>query len=168
MSKEIVEKIKALAYENINKKLEKEREKTEKRIADDLADVEKALSYIANRLVYKTVSNSFCVSDYVLATEEMFFNDYNKEVEYSPGLKFSNDYRDGWLFLINGEFYYDVRKIIKNYERDFDYFKRRFTDLNESFKDLVKKYEVLKTKDKQIKSILEQLEKVKIEEEVTE
>lgn len=85
MSKEIVEKIKALAYENINKKLEKEREKTEKRIADDLADVEKALSYIANRLVYKTVSNSFCVSDYVLATEEMFFNDYNKEVEYSPG-----------------------------------------------------------------------------------
>lgn len=56
-NKDVVSKIKELAYENVNKKLEEERKLTEERIKKDLYDVSTFLKYIQNRTVFKIIKN---------------------------------------------------------------------------------------------------------------
>ena len=90
-NKDIISRIKEKAYENVNRKLEEERKKTEDKINNELVDVEKCLSYIKNRLVYKIIKENYQTTKYVLADEEMFFDDYNKEGKWHKGIYFPDD-----------------------------------------------------------------------------
>lgn len=165
-NKEIIEKIKAKAYENVNRKLEEERKKTEDKINNELADVEKCLSYIKNRLVYKTINKNYLPIKYVLADEEMFFEDYNKEPKWDKGIYFTED--KNYLFRVNDEYYYDVRNLMKDYRKSFEKYHDDLARLNEKFIELEKGYEKLKAQELNVKSMIEQLQKVEIEEEEKE
>ena len=90
-NKDIISRIKEKAYENVNRKLEEERKKTEDKINNELADAEKCLSYIKNRLVYKIIKENYRTTNYVLADEDMFFDDYNKETNWYKGIYFPHD-----------------------------------------------------------------------------
>ena len=139
----IIAKIKESAYENVNKKLEKERKKVEDKVNNELVYVEKCLQYIGNKMVYKIVKGKYYTENYELADEKTFFEDYNKETDYvwQKGIQFfdlkSKPYEP--LFKVNGESYYDMRYIIRNYE--------------ETFKDIlekINKYEDVKKSKKKI------------------
>lgn len=80
MNKEIISKIKEIAYENVNKKIEEERKETERKINSELEIVETVLKYIKNKLLFKKVGDSWRQNyEYEIVTEEIFFEDYSKE-----------------------------------------------------------------------------------------
>ena len=117
----IIAKIKESAYENVNKKLEEERKKVEDKINNELIDVERCLQYIQNKMVFKIIKSSWSHTGiYVLADENTFFEDYSKEPKYSfdKGIKFANSSSKPYepLFNVNGEHYYDMRYIVRNYD----------------------------------------------------
>lgn len=168
--KDIISKIKELAYENVNKKLEEEKLATEKKIKEDIDKVEKVLSYIKNKLIYKKVKgiNGWNTENYVLVNEEIFFNDYNNEPDslYRRGIDFyeKRQYSDP-LVSVNGVRYYDIRNIIRNYKSKFDDHKRSLDRLNENFKEIEKQGELLLKQEGNIKKLIEEYKKVEINEE---
>ena len=162
-NKDIISRIKEKAYENVNRKLEEERKKTEDKINNELADVEKCLSYIKNRLVYKIIKENYHSTNYVLADEEMFFNDYSREGKWHKGIYFPHD--EKYLFRVNGTEYYDVRNLLPKYREDFKKYWDKLRDLNERFASLEEGYKKLIAQELNVKSMLEQLKKVEITEE---
>lgn len=170
MNKEdIISKIKEKAYENVNKKIEEERKRTEDKISHELEEVSRCLKYITNKLVFKKITNDYKPVKYVLADEKMFLEDYNKESKWDKGIKFKgeNDKDYEPLFKVNGEYYYDIRYLIRCYEEDFGYYQKRLNELSERFRDIEKCAEELKKQEPQIKKLIEQYKKVEID-EVTE
>lgn len=161
-NKDIISKIKEKAYENVNRKLEEERKKTEDKINNELVDVEKCLSYINNKLVYKTIKENYRPIKYVLADEEMFFDDYNKEPKWYKGICFPVD--KDYLFRVNDEYYYDVRNLMKDYRKGFVEYRDDLARLNENFIKIEEGYKKLIDQEQNVKSMLEQLKKVEIEE----
>lgn len=165
-SKDIVSKIKELAYENVNKKLEEEREKTELKIKRDLEKVNKCLEYITNRMVFKIIEDSHYTREYRLANEEMFFNDYSidSKIAWRKGIIFREEekYKYDALFTVNGESYYDMRYIIRSYEKTFERYEDDLKRLNENFNEIKKAAERLKEQEPLIKSFIEQYKKIDI------
>ena len=49
-------KIKEMAYENVNKKIEEEKKETERKINSELEIVEETLKYIKNKLIFGNTS----------------------------------------------------------------------------------------------------------------
>lgn len=168
MNKEIISKIKEKAYENVNKKLEEERKETERKINSELEVVEEILKYIKNKLIFKKVGDSWH-PNYVLVTEEMFFEDYNNEPEYNKGIGVNHGRKNKWDYFIkvNGEYYYDVRYIIANYEEDYENLRNRMSDLKITFSNLEREAEELLALEPKIKKLLEQYREVEIEEKVS-
>lgn len=166
-SKDIVSKIKELAYENVNKKLEEEREKTELKIKRDLEKVNKCLEYITNKMVFKIIGDSYYTREYRLANEEMFFNDYNidSKIAWRKGIIFREEEEKSKydaLFTVNGESYYDMRYIIRSYEKTFERYEGDLKRLNENFNEIKKAAERLKEQEPLIKSFIEQYKKIDI------
>ena len=166
--KDIISKIKEKAYDNVNKKLEEERQKTEEKINSELEEVEEVLKYINNKLLFKEIGNSWNCN-YALVTEEIFFDDYTKEGEYSwqKGIKINHKREKKYdpFILVNGERYYDIRYIIRNYQETFDYYSERLRNLASSFNEIEEKAEELKKKEPLIKKLIEEYQKVDIEED---
>lgn len=170
MNKDIVSKIKELAYENVNKKIEEEKKETERKINEEIEIVEEILKYIKNKLLFKKVGDNWN-GKYVLATEEMFFEDYNKKSEYNwrNGLLIKHNREKKWdeFIKVNGESYYDVRYIIRNYEEDFNYLDERLIRLKSEFREIEAKKDKLLKEEPKIKRLLEQYQKIEIEEQKT-
>lgn len=165
----IISKIKAVAYDNVNKKLEEERRKNEDKINNELNDVEKCLAYIKNKLVYKIVKNGWNTVGYELADEDMFLTDYtdnSKNTYYYRGIQFfdTDDEHGQPLFKVNGEGYYDIRKIIWNYKEDFDNYSKKLCRLNEDFNNISRKADELKKQELHIKKLIETYKQVEIDE----
>ena len=171
--KDIIAKIKASAYENVNKKLEEERKKTEDKINNELTQVETCLKYINNKLVFKIIKSSWTTEgEYILADENIFFEDYNKEPEYrfNRGIKFYNPKSKPYdpLFVVNGEAYYDIRYIIRNYEERFNDYTRRLNNLRETYDKVKEMANKLIKQESQIKKLIEQYKQVDIDESFLE
>lgn len=172
-NKDIIAKIKASAYENVNKKLEEERKKTEDKINNELTQVETCLKYIGNKMVFKIIKSSRTTDgEYTLADENTFFEDYNKEPEYSfnRGIKFYNSKSKPYepLFVVNGEAYYDIRYIIRNYEERFNEYARRLNNLRENYDTVKEMADKLIKQEPQIKKLIEQYKQVDIDESFLE
>ena len=167
MNEEIISKIKEIAYENVNKKLKKEREETERKINSELAIVETVLKYIKNKLLFKKVGDSWW-QDYKMVTEEMFLTDYSREPEHSwsKGIEIKYQREKNWDYFIkiNGIYYYDVRYIIRNYEEDFNNLNRRLNRIREDFSKIEEIKQNLLEQEPKIKNLLEQYQEVEIEE----
>lgn len=167
----IISKIKAVAYDNVNKKLEEERRKNEDKINNELNDVEKCLAYIKNKLVYKIIKDGRNTVGYELADEDMFFTDYTNEPKntYSHlGIQFFDTcdrYRHP-LFKVNGEEYYDIRKIINRYEEDFNDYAERLRRLSADFNEISKRANELKKQEPHIKKLIEAYKQVEINETI--
>lgn len=168
MNKEIISKIKEMAYENVNKKLEEEKKETERKINSELEIVEETLKYIKNKLIFKKVGDDW-KHDYVLVTEEMFFEDYSNEPKncWNKGIEIRYNREKKWdcFIRVNGNNYYDVRYIIANYEEDFDVLDKRLNDLRERFSEIEKREKKLLEQEPKIKKLLEQYQKIEIMEE---
>ena len=171
--KDIIAKIKASAYENVTKKLEEERKKTEDKINNELAQVERCLKYINNKMVFKIVKSSWSsVGEYILANENIFFEDYTEESEYNyiRGIKFYDSKSKPYepLFTVNGASYYDMRYIIRNYEERFNECTRRLNNLRETYDRVEEMANVLIKQEPQIKKLIEQYKQVEIDESFME
>lgn len=166
--KNIISKIKEQAYENVNKNLEKEKKKIEEKIKEEIDEVEEILKYIKNKLIYKKVGSNWNYN-YALVTEEMFFQDYNTEPEYNwrKGIEIRHNRENKYepFIKVNGEDYYDIRYIIRNYEEDFEKFYRRLNNLNQQFRDIENGVRELKSEEPAIKKLIEEYQSVNIEEE---
>lgn len=166
--KDIISKIKEKAYDNVNKKLEEERQKTEEKINSELEEVEEVLKYINNKLLFKETGDGWNYN-YALVTEEIFFDDYTKEGKYSwqKGIKINHKREKKYdpFILVNGESYYDIRYIIRNYQERFDCYNVRLQNLASSFREIEDRVEELKKKEPLIKRLIEEYQKVEIEED---
>ena len=165
----IIAKIKESAYENVNKKLEEERKKIENKVNNELKDVERCLQYINNKMVFKIIKSNWShIGTYVLADENTFFEDYNREPKYSfdKGIKFADSNSKSYesLFKVNGESYYDMRYIIRNYDEKFNVYSRRLSNLHEQFNKIEEAVNDLKRQEPCIKKLIEQYKKVEIDE----
>lgn len=169
MNKEIVSKIKEMAYENVNKKLEEEKKETERKINSELEVVEEILKYIKNKLIFKKVGDNWKY-DYVLVTEDIFFKDYSSEPKnyWNKGIEIKHKREKKWDYFIkvNGEYYYDVRYIIAGYKEDFDILDNRLNQLREYFSKIEEIEENLLKQEPKIKRLLEQYQEVEIVEKV--
>lgn len=152
--KDIISRIKEKAYENVNKKIEEEREATESKIKNELKTIERCVEFIEKHLVFKKVNGN-----YVLATSDMFFYDYSKQPKYSynSGVKIKENRRiyEPW-FTVNGESYYEIRYIIGKYEEDFSRLTKRAEQMYETIRGLEESWKTLEQEQKSIKSLLEQ------------
>lgn len=152
--KDVISKIKEKAYENVNRKIEEERERTENKIKNELETVKRCVEFIENHLVFKKVNYN-----YVLATSDMFFEDYSKQAKYSfnQGVQIKENRRiyEPW-FTVNGESYYEIRYIIGKYEEDFSRLNKRAEQMYETIRDLKESWGTLEKEQKSIKTLLEQ------------
>lgn len=152
--KDVISKIKEKAYENVNKKIEEERERTENKIKNELETVKRCVEFIENHLVFKKINYN-----YILATSDMFFEDYSKQPKYAfdSGVKIKENRKayEPW-FKVNGESYYEIRYIIGKYEEDFATITRKAYQLHETIRNLKESWENLEKEQKSIKSLLEQ------------
>ena len=168
----IIAKIKEAAYENVNHKLEEERKRVENKINHELVDVERCLQYINNKLVYKIIGDWYSTKEYRLADENIFFKDYTKEVksDWNRGIKFYDISIKPTepLFKVNGESYYDIRYIIKNYEENFNWYAERLNSLRDRFTEISKAAQELKMQESHIKKLIEQYKNVEIDESYLE
>lgn len=168
----IIAKIKESAYENVNKKLEEERKKVEDKANHELVDVERCLQYISNKMVYKIEKGKYYTENYVLADENTFFTDYNREPNYNwqRGIQFfgsdSKPYEP--LFKVNGQSYYDMRYIIRGYEERFNDYTRRLNDLREQFNKVTEMANELVKQEPKIKKLIEQYKQIEIDESFRE
>ena len=165
---DIISKIKEQAYENVNKKIEEEKKATEAKINKELDVVEEILKYINNKLIFKIVGDIWNCN-YVLVTEEIFFEDYNKEPKYDwqKGIEINHNKERKYdhFIKVNGERYYDIRYIIANYEEAYNGYKNRLQNLNESFREIEGKARELKGKELAIKKLIEEYQMLKLEED---
>lgn len=168
----IIAKIKEAACENVNHKLEEERKRVENKINHELVDVERCLQYINNKLVYKIIGDWYSTKEYRLADENMFFEDYTKEVknDWNRGIKFYDISSKPTepLFKVNGESYYDMRYIIKNYEEKFNRYAEQLNSLRDRFAEISKAADELKKQTPHIKKLIEQYKNVEIDESYLE
>ena len=169
----IIAKIKEAAYENVNKKLEEERKKVENKVNNELKEVERCLHYIKNKMVFKIIKNNWStVGVYTLADENTFFDDYNREPEYSynKGIRFFDSSSKPYepLFKVNGQSYYDIRYIIRNYEERFNDYTCRLNNLRKQFNEVEEMASDLIKQEPQIKKLIEQYKQVEIDESYLE
>ena len=171
MNKGIELKIKEIAYKNVNKKIEEGRKRVEHKINSELEVVEEILKYIKNKLIFKKVGDNW-KWEYVLVTEDIFFEDYSSEPENSwhKGIEINHEREKKWEYFIrvNGNDYYDIRYIIANYEEDFNFLDRRLNELRESFSRIERIERNLLEQEPKIKKLLEQYQEIEIAEKVSE
>ena len=165
---DIISKIKEQAYENVNKKIEEEKKATEAKINKELDAVEEVLKYIKNKLIFKEIGDSWGCN-YVLVTEKIFFEDYNKKSKYDwqKGIEINHNRERKYepFIKVNGERYYDIRYIIANYEQTFNGYKQRLQNLNERFREIEDEAQKLKGREPAIKKLIEEYQVLELEEE---
>lgn len=162
-NKDIIAKIKEQAYENVNRKIEEERKKTENKIDKELDDVNKCIELINQKMIFKKKKNSYSYN-YVLATTDMFFEDYSKEnTSWNRGIKFpERKYKYMPYFTVNGEDYYDVRFIIGAYEEDVSNLKRRSENLWRTINEIESEMNDMIKEQHQVKKLLQEYQELNV------
>lgn len=126
MEKSVTEKIRELADKTLREKIEAETKVVNDAAERDRQVIETCLEMIEKNLVYKDIEQIGWGHKYVLATADMFYEDYVKEPKnsWNRGIKLTEYKRgdDGYLyygvFTVNGERYYDMRYLLRKYEKD--------------------------------------------------
>lgn len=161
--KDIVSKIKEMAYENVNKKIEEERKLTEEKINNELQLVSRCIDLINDNMVFKVIDGYN--KHYVLATPEMFFEDYSKEpkFDFKKGIKFYDDkhYYDPW-FIVNDEKYYDVRYIIGRYAENWGKLKTSFDILKRQISIFENEWNEMLNDQKNVKEVIEEYNRLHV------
>lgn len=161
--KDIISKIKEMAYENVNKKIEEERKLTEEKINNELKMVSRCIDLINDNMVFKKTGGY--IKHYVLATPDMFFEDYSKEPNYKwkKGINFPDNkhYYDP-IFNVNGEAYYDVRYIIGRYAEDWGKLKTSFDNLKRQMVNFENEYKEMIATQRNVKEVIEEYNRLHV------
>ncbi len=147
-----------VARKMADEKLGKEKERVAERIRNELDDVKKAVEMVRSGLCYKKV-DKYGIKRYLFATEEMLLHDYLTEPENSytsRGLRFSKDAAGhGCIFIVNGIYYYDMRYILNEYEKDVIKEKNRITGYDDRLDELIIEFKRLLEEHEAIKKMLD-------------
>ena len=158
MGKNATDNLLGIAQKMADEKLGKERERVAEQIKNELDDVKKAVEMVRSGLCYKKV-DEYGIKRYLFATEEMLLNDYLTEPEnsyISRGLRFSEDAAcHGYIFIVNGHYYYDMRYLLNQYEQDVTKEKNRITGYNDRLDELIREFNRLLEEHEAIKKMLE-------------
>ena len=103
---------------------------------------------------------------YVLVTEEMFFEDYNNKSEYGwqNGLSIKYEREKKWdeFIKVNGESYYDMRYILRNFEEKFDRLTDELNELQLKYNQIKDRAQDVQSQENNLKQFLEQCKEVDI------
>ena len=174
MNDNVADKIRKMAQKTAREKIEAEKKAVEESAVKDIADIETAIGLIQDRALFKKVKvGQFHDTAYVLATEEMFLEDYTGPIgKYTrKGIVFydrEDQKRTHCVFTVNGHSYYDMAFLVNTYESDLEKIARRANRLYEELSDAEQEWSRLKEKRFFIKKLLEQVEKLKEEQEAQE
>lgn len=147
MENNVMDKVLAITNKGLQERIERETREAHERAERDREIVEKAIALIQQNLMYKDVGCSGS-HHYVLATEEMFFQDFMKKPEYEwrRGIKFADDDEKVHLsgsFVVNGERYYDMRYLLDKYTRDIETRQQEICAYNDRLHELRRRYDDL-------------------------
>lgn len=166
-----IQKIRELALKSVNEKKERELKQIEQKINSEIDIVETVLKYIKNKLLFKIKPENYN-GDFILVTEEMFFEDYNKTPKYSfeNKLEIRHKRENNWDYFINvkGEKYYDIRYLIRNYEQEYNNAKNQIDRLYDNIRNISDTVDFLKRKELKVKKLIQEYEMIEIDEELTE
>lgn len=147
MENNVMDKVLAITNKGLQERIERETREAHERAERDREIVEKAIALIHQNLMYKDAGHG-SYHHYVLATEEMFFQDFMKKAEYEwrRGIKFADDGEKAHLrgsFVVNGERYYDMRYLLDKYTRDIERRQQEICAYNDRLHDLRRSYDDL-------------------------
>ena len=163
MDDKIMERVMEITDKGLREKLEREVLDARRQAEKDREVVERAVRLIQANLMYKDE----CFGGrhhYVLATEEMFFQDFMKKPEYEwkRGIKFVDSdeekkrvYLSG-AFRVNGEAYYDMRYLLDKYTRDVENEMQEICSYTDRLRDIKQKFDDLVSQAPAIKRLIEQ------------
>lgn len=77
--KSIEQELLKIATENVNKKLEEERKKSEEQIKNEIQDVNFILELIEKKMLYKVIGRWSSDEKFIMITKEIFLKDYTSE-----------------------------------------------------------------------------------------
>lgn len=158
-----MDRIKELTEANIKAQIETQTKLAEEAARRDEEKISKALEMIEKCLVYKDLSQPGWGHKYVLATADMFLQDYTNEPDdyyhgyYQRGVVFTDEkegsdkYVYGGVFKVNGNRYYDIRYILNKYIEDvrktaakLEYEGQKIHDIQVEYEEAVKEWPKLK------------------------
>ena len=158
MGKDVTDNLLEIAQKMADEKLGEEKERVVEKIRNELDDVKKAVEMVRSGLCYKEV-DQYGVKRYLFATEEMLIHDYLTEPVnsyISSGLRFNEDtIGHGYIFIVNGIYYYDMRYLLNRYEKDVKKEKNRITGYNDRLDELIREFKRLLEEHEAIKKMLE-------------
>lgn len=149
MENSIADRVMAITNKGLQERFEKETREAHERAERDREIVERAVALIHQNLMYKDEGHG-SYHHYVLATEEMFFQDFMKKPEYgwNAGIKFNDeaDKKPAHLhgsFSVNGERYYDMRYLLDKYAKDVEEEARHICAYNDRLAELRRRFDDL-------------------------
>lgn len=115
-----VEKIKLLAAKAAKAKIDDALERAKATTDNDIATIEKILSMVKDRLIYKKVGDSWNAK-YIVVTEDIVLNDYINQAAYDRDTSISKVSRSSYdvdhiLIRVGGHCYYHAQDLFKRYE----------------------------------------------------
>lgn len=162
MDNTIIELARKQAEEQYNKKVEQ----LNAQMKADEEVIQKVLTLIKNKTLYKTDRNYH----YHLVTEDIFKQDYLRDTDsWRKGVRFlssdtTKSYNTG-LVEVNGEKYYDIRYVLENYEKDINKRKDKLIRLQDEIRDIEDSLVRLKREFPSIKIAIEEWLQYKSEHE---
>ena len=164
------EKILAKSEELIAERIRLENEQAQNRANEDREKIEKAIDLIKNNLMYKKVSPAYKSKQYVLATEEMFYEDYVSDVDYERqrGVHFieakegSKEYIWKGVFTVNGKHcYYDIKYIIEEYQENLRKTARKIEGYSDRLRDITEEFNNLVEEAPRVKALILEAERLR-------
>lgn len=168
--KNIEQELLKIATENVNKKLEEERKKSEEKIKSEIQDVNFILELIEKKMLYKVVGRWSSNEKFIMVTKDIFLKDYTSEPKtdwHKKGIRIENWHgylSDNYDFriTINDEITYShIGYIIKDFIDTLKEKKDRIYRLTEGLNDLEKKFEDLSNQETNIIKFVENYNEIK-------
>lgn len=150
-----------IATENVNKKIEEERKKSEEKINREIDDVKFILELIEKRMLYKITGSWSESKNFVLITKEIFLEDYSKEPEYEWQKKLQVKKTKDWGstynldIIVNGIEYKHIGYIIQDYCSELRKEKERLKDISRELYESEKRFEDMEKQELIIKKFIE-------------
>lgn len=165
---DIFDKITEITNRQLQEKLDQKMRQAQEEIEQSRAVVEEAVRLIRSNLMYKDKGRG-SNHRYVIATEEMFFQDFMSKPEYDwdRGIKFTiakrgdNDYIYHGVFIVNGHRYYDMRYLLDKYAEDVKDERDKICRYNDRLGEMIRVFDELVQQQPEIKKMLEEWHEMK-------
>ncbi len=164
MPNDLEKELLKIATENVNKKLEEERKKSEEKIKNEIQDVNFILELIEKKMLYKVVGRWSSDEKFIMITKEIFLKDYTSEPKenwHKKGITIKDWH--GWnlencdlKITINDEIEYrHIGYIIKDFTDTLKDKKDRVYRITEGLNDIERKFKELVNQEANIIKFVE-------------